>query len=56
MAVHWDSRELVVLACDAVMGWHAMRGFVASIPDFFIVDGVRFGRGIVRYRGMEIQL
>mmetsp|Transcript_12707 Transcript_12707/g.37237 ORF Transcript_12707/g.37237 Transcript_12707/m.37237 type:complete len:230 (-) Transcript_12707:170-859(-) len=54
-ANEWDSRELVVLACDAVLGWHLMRALVIEAPDLFIVRGVRFGGTRVgfgrRFRG-----
>ena len=44
--VHWDVHELTILACDAVVGWHAMRWAVEQCSGgTIIVEGVHFGRG-----------
>jgi hypothetical protein len=44
--VHWDVHELTILACDTVVGWHAMRRAVEQCSGgAIIIEGVHFGRG-----------
>ena len=46
--VHWDVHEFVILACDAVFGWHAMRhAVVRYTTGAFIVGGVQFGQDMI---------